>query len=175
MRQRGNTEIASLHGEQGVSLTSALLGMFVMMAVIGLVTKTNLHTLSIERQHVVAAYYEFLGNTLASVKNAPATPSQWVSKGILPEAMVHNGSLNKDLLGNRPQLATNATSSAPVIISSGAAPLTEINQIAHMQSFGLSGGACGNQTVCSGSGQNSGWSAPVGNTPNGYVYYGYSD
>lgn len=173
-RQRGDAEIASLHGEQGLSLTSALLGMFIMMVVVGLATKTNLHTQAIERQNLVAVYYEFLGNTLANAKRAPVTPSQWASKGLVPEEMIYNGSLNKDLLGNRPQLATNTTGSAPIIVSSGAAPLTEINQIAHMKAFGVSGGACGNQTVCSGSGQYSGWSTPVGNVPNGYAYYGYS-
>lgn len=173
-RQRRNVQIASLHGEQGLSLTSALLGMFIMIAVVGLATKTNLHTQAIERQNLVAVYYEFLGNTLANAKNVPAKPSQWASKGLVPEEMMNNGNLNKDLLGNTPQLVANTNGSAPIIVSSGAAPLTEINQIAHMKAFGVSGGACGNQTVCSGAGQYSGWSTPVGNVPNGYAYYGYS-
>jgi hypothetical protein len=170
---QGHAAPLHLSGEQGLSLTSALLGMLVMMVMVGFVAKAQFHSEQVGRQMLVAHYYQFLGGELSGNSSlATLTPDSAVSSGLIPSGMVNNGQLNADPLGVVPRMV--AINNTLFIVSSQAVPKAEIGKLGGLQSFGVSGGLCGASTVCGNSGGNASWSVPVLGAQKGYAYYGFS-
>ncbi len=157
--------------ESGLSLTSAMMGMLVMVVLMGLVTSKEIQNQQAKRQFLLASYYRFVGNSLSS----NVTVQKAVQNGWLPAGIVGNNGFHRDILGNRPTIQAGP-GGTPIVLSSGPAPLREINQIAKWQSFGVSGGYhCGSTMVCGSSGGGVYWSAKVPQQPpSGMAYYGYS-
>ena len=155
--------------ESGLSLTSAMMGMLVMVVLMSLVTTKEIRNQQAQRQYLLASYYRFVGNSLSG----NVSPQKAVQNGWLPAGVVGGNGFHTDILGNRPTLQAGP-GGAPIVVSSGPAPLREIDQIGKWQSFGLSGGSCGVGTICGSSGGGVSWSASVSQPPSGMAYYGYS-
>jgi hypothetical protein len=158
--------------ENGLSLTSALLGLFIMMVVFEIAAKVTFANQQSQKQALVAGYYQVIGNALGRDTSATPSVAQAVSAGLLPAQFANaQGGLNADALGVAPTIST--TSSGIAVVSHRAVPEKEIDQINGLRSFGVSGeGSCSRTTVCGNNGVQS-WSVTVPQPQTGFAYYGY--